>query len=113
MEVKAWGRTGNFSQAFDLTIVDGCAVPGLARTVNICSPTNGIAVSNPVHFRAIFNDTAPINSGQIYVDGALKFAESTPIIDTTLNLSSGNHRITVKGWDAAGQFSATIQTTVR
>ncbi|HSS99438.1 MAG TPA: hypothetical protein VLK33_20525, partial [Terriglobales bacterium] len=76
-------------------------------------PANGIAVSNPVHFRAIFNDTAPVNSAQIYVDGVLKFAESTPIIDTSLNLPSGNHWITVKGWDAAGQFSQTIQTTVQ
>ena len=112
VEVKAWDRTGNVSQAFDLTIVDGCAVPGLARTVNICSPADGMAVSNPVHFRAIVNDVAPVNM-QIYIDGVVKFASSDPIIDTSLNLSSGNHRITVKGWDAAGQFSQTIQTTVQ
>lgn len=111
VEVKAWDRTGNFSQAFDLTIVDGCAVPGLSRSVNICSPANGTAVSNPVHFRAIVNDVAPVNM-QIYIDGVVKFASSDPIIDTSLNLSTGNHRITVKGWDAAGQFSQTIQTTV-
>jgi len=112
VEVKAWDRTGNFSQAFDLTIKDGCVVPGLSRSVNICSPAGGANVSSPVRIQAIVNDVAPVNM-QIYVDGVVKFASSNPIIDTSLTLSSGNHRITVKGWDAAGQFSQTIQTIVQ
>jgi FG-GAP-like repeat len=113
VEIKAWDRMGNFSQAIDLTIGSGCVVPGLSRTVNICSPPGGMTVTSPVRIHAIFNDSAPVDSAQIYVDGVLKFAESTPIIDTSLNLSMGTHRMTVKGWDAAGEFSQTIQVTVQ
>ena len=112
VEVKAWDRTGNFSQAFDLTIKDGCVVPGLARTVNLCSPADQTTITSPVRIHAIFNDSGPVLSAQVYVDGVLRFAEATPIIDTAINVSSGTHRITVKAWDAAGQFSQTIHATV-
>lgn len=114
LQVKAWDRLGSFAQTVSYTVpAGGCAQSGTDRTVNICSPANGGTAASPVHLQAAISDTGDISSLQIYVDGVLK--SSTPgahTLDTTLTLTAGSHRITVKAWDSVGQFSQMVSFTV-
>jgi hypothetical protein len=117
IQVKAWDRLGAFApQSFTFNAETGCGVEsGTDRSVRICVPQNGSTVPNPVHVEAAANDSGQLLDLQIYVDGVLK--ESVfpfNAFDSSLTgISSGNHRITVKGWDAAGQFSQTVNFTVQ
>lgn len=114
MEVKAWDRFGSFAQTINFTIATGCVLSGIDRTVKICTPTNNGTVTSPVHIQASISDSGQVNAGQIYVDGVLKFSTGfTHLIDTSLAMASGSHRITVKAWDAAGQFSQILNVKVQ
>jgi hypothetical protein len=67
-----------------------------------------------VHIEGTFATSFAVNAAQIYVDGVLKvLAGSTQHVDTSLPMSAGKHRITLKGWDNAGQFSQTINVIVQ
>jgi hypothetical protein len=111
--VKAWDRLGNFARSFNVTVASGCVLSGLDRSVKICAPAAGTMVSSPVRIQATLSDSGIVQAAQIYVDGTIKFAASfTDLVDISLAMSRGNHRITVKGWDAIGEFSQTIQVTV-
>jgi hypothetical protein len=113
-EVKAWDRKGAFGQAISFTVGSGCIVSGIDRTVKICTPANGATVASPVHIEGTFGTSFAVNAAQIYVDGVLKIsAGSTQRVDTSLPMSAGKHRITLKGWDNAGQFSQTINIIVQ
>ena len=115
MTVKAWDRFGSYSQAVNFTVsnADDCVLPGTDRTVKICTPSAGGSSGSPVRIKATISDATPVKAVQIYLDNALTFRTGpTHLLDTTLPMSSGTHRITVKAWDAAGQFSKTLNVTV-
>jgi hypothetical protein len=84
------------------------------RTVKICSPTAGGTVSSPVRVVAALRSDAGIKSAQIYLDGVKVFQgpAGTTSINQSLTLTSGTHKITVKGWDSAGSFSSSVTITV-
>ena len=114
MTVRAWDRFGSYSQTVNFAVSQGCVLPGLDRTVKICTPTAGSTSGSAVQIRATISDATPVRSAQIYVDGVLTFATgSTHLVDTTISMSPGIHRITVKAWDAAGQFSQSLHATVQ
>jgi hypothetical protein len=51
---------------------------------------------------------------QVYLDGVLKYQNTVKSIDIQLPLlTSGGHRITVKGWDSSGAFSSSVTVTVQ
>lgn len=114
LTVKGWDRLGSFSQTINFTVAGGCVLPGIDRSVKICTPTNGATVSSPVHIQATLNDSGDVQAAQIYVDGVVKFSTGpTHLVETSLAMSPGTHRVTVKGWDAAGPFWQTINITVQ
>jgi hypothetical protein len=113
LQVKAWDRLGSFAQTVNYTVASGCVIPGIDRTVKLCSPRNGSSVTGPVHLQAALSDSGNINSIQIYVDGVVKSTVAPANnLDTSLDLPLGTHRITVKAWDSVGQFSQTVNVTV-
>jgi len=113
MTVKAWDRFGAYSQTVNFNVSEDCVLPGLDRTVKICTPVAGSTSGSPVRIKATIGDASLIKSAQIYLDGALTFATgSTLLVDTSLPMSPGTHRVTVKAWDAAGQFSRSLLVTV-
>jgi hypothetical protein len=115
--VKAWDRLGSFTApAFSFNTLTGCGLyPGTDRTVRICAPLEGATVTQPVHVEAAVTDSGQLLNIQIYVDGVLRtnISPNTAFDSSLTNIPSGNHRITVKGWDAAGQFSQTVNFTVQ
>jgi hypothetical protein len=113
MTVKAWDRLGPYSQMVNFTVSEACVLPGTDRTVKICTPTAEGISGSPVQIKATISDASPLKSAQIYLDNVLTSRTgSTHLVDTALPMSSGRHRITVKAWDAAGQFSQTLIVNV-
>lgn len=115
LTLKAWDAAGEFSQTVYVTVntsSSGCAAPSTNRTVNICSPANGATVSSPVQINAALTATNGYTGAKVYVDGVVKFSTTSKTISTYAAMGSGTHRITVKGWDASGEFSKTIYISV-
>jgi len=115
--VKAWDRLGSFgTQTASFNAVTGCGVyAGTDRTVRICAPVEGATVSQPVHLEAAITDSGTLQNVQIYVDGVLRTTAfpGTAFDSSLTNIPTGPHRITVKAWDPAGQFSQTVNFTVQ
>ena len=91
-----------------------CSAPSTARTIHICSPTNGSTVSSPVKISATAKPgSSAIKVMQVYVDGVKKYEKtSTNTISTSLSISAGAHRVTVQAQDSAGFFRSTVNITV-
>jgi len=114
MEVKAWDRMGGFGESIKFTVASGCVLSGLDRTVKVCAPASGAIVPSPVHIRGTISDSGSVNTAQVYVDGALKVSTGpTHMVDISLSMLSGKHRVTLKAWDAVGEFSQTLNITVQ
>ena len=84
------------------------ALPALA-TVVVSSPSNGETVGSSVKF--IANSTTGCYKGVasmgIYIDNGLSYQGNGSSIDTTLNLSSGSHKVVVQEWDYCGSATST------
>lgn len=73
--------------------------------VNVSSPAQGAVTNSPLHVVASAtpnNSAVPITVGQIYLDGRLSYQANGASINAYLNVSYGNHQVTVKFWDKAG-----------
>lgn len=115
--VKAWDTTGPFSKSFTLDVTgsgSGTCTAGADRTVHLCSPTDGQPAANPVRVLTAARSDRGINAIQIYIDGSVKYQSPAGVktVDQSFTLPSGTHRITVKGWDSAGNFSSSATVNV-
>ena len=116
---KAWDDLGAFSSVINLTVQATCTNT-TNRTVHICSPQNGAVFTTegkqaPVaHVVATAATNLKFSAIQVYLDGVLKYQNTVKSIDIQLPLlTSGGHRITVKGWDSSGAFSSSVTVTVQ
>jgi len=82
------------------------------RSVTVCEPANAATVKSPFKVSAAAKDSATVEALQIYLDGVVVFEVGASSFDTTVTASSGTHRLTVKAWDAAGEFSQVLNITV-
>lgn len=86
-----------------------CALNQTNPSVTVCTPAPNALVQSLVHVVAGSTDSNPVTTMQVYVDNKLRFSFKASTVDTFLNLSVGNHSITVQGWDSTG---ATFKSTV-
>lgn len=114
---KAWSHgVSVFSSGRNITVYTGTPEPVCAAALgaaSICLPT-GATSTSPVHILANGYATAVPTDVQLYVDGNLVInnePDGNSYLDTNLTLSSGNHSLTFKLWDAAGH-TYTAQKTV-
>jgi hypothetical protein len=77
------------------------------RTVTLCRPTDASSVKTPTRFLANITSGRPVNLTKIYVDGVSRFTGYDDLVNRYLTLPNGQHKITVKAWDAQGPFSTT------
>jgi phospholipase C len=92
-----------------------CSLSSANPSVTICQPANNANVTSPVQIIAGTTDSHTVIAMKIYVDGVSQFFTSSNAIDTSLPMSLGTHRITVKAWDNASPqqvFSQTINIGV-
>lgn len=80
----------------------GISLSSAAQTVSISQPANNSTVSTSVQVVAKATDSNGIKYTQIYVDGSAKYTTYSGSVNTTINLSSGTHRIAVQATDTLG-----------
>lgn len=90
-----------------------CALSSTSPSVTVCTPTNGLGVSSPVHIIAGSTDTHSVTLMQVYVDGVKKYEVKANNIDTSLAMTAGSRRVTVQAKDSIGStFWKTVNITV-
>ena len=98
---------------FGYTLPAHAAAPCTLNTANpsvtVCTPSTNALVQSLVHVTAGTTDSNTVTTVQIYVDNKLYTQVKAASIDTFVNLSVGNHLITVQGWDTTG---ATFKSNV-
>lgn len=90
----------------------GCTATGSDRTITVCSPTSS-TVTSPVTFSAAAQDSRTVSSMQIYIDGTLRNQIASKSLSTSLSLSAGTHKVTIKAWDSVGSFSNSFSISVQ
>lgn len=91
-----------------------CPVPAQDRTINICTPPDGVFITSPFLLRAKVADAAGLHGIALYINGKFQgSAESIPP-DVTIRffLSQGTYRMTLQAKDSAGFFQKTISISV-
>jgi hypothetical protein len=101
----------NTPGAINFIVSQDCVLPGLDRSVKICTPTAG----QPPKVRCKSKQPLPMPAGSSQCRSTwMVLSHWSPVYleETSLAVSPGTHRITVKAWDAAGQFSQGLQVNV-
>lgn len=86
-----------------------CTLSKVNPSVTVCTPATNALVQSPVNVVAGSTDTHTVTAMQIYVDNKLVTTVKSSTINSFVELSMGNHLITVQGWDNTG---ATFKTNV-
>lgn len=84
--------------------------------VTITKPTARATIGNKMAIAATATDNVGVVKMQIYIDGILKTSSTTGSASYSWNsrkASSGSHTITVKAYDAAGNFGQTTVTVYK
>jgi hypothetical protein len=84
--------------------------------VTISKPANGSAVGNKLAIAATATDDVRVVKMQIFIDGILKSSSTTGSVSyswSSRKASIGNHTITVKAYDAAGNFGQASVTVIK
>jgi chitodextrinase len=102
---------GNISAASATATVITPAAPApadtLAPVVKIISPANGATLGRTTNISASATDNTKVIKMQIYTDGTLRTTTTAGSISyswATRRIATGDHTITVKAYDAAGNI---------
>ena len=118
--VKGWDSAGSFMTSVTVTVgsasepppTGGACSVGANRTVHICAPANNASATNPVNIQAAVRSDSGLNASQIYIDSTLQWQGTSSQVNQNLTLATGTRKITVKGWDSAGNFSSAVYVNV-
>jgi hypothetical protein len=104
---KSWDSKGNISQAgpYGVYVSGGTTSSSGTSNITVTSPVAGSTVTSPTRFlvSAKSSTTSPISSILIYVDDVKKYTTYSSTADTTLSLSTGTRKISIKSWDGTGR----------
>lgn len=96
-----------------LTASTALPVTIMQPSIAINSPAGGSTWNTVVPVSATANAFTALSAMQVYIDGSLKFQQSTGSLNQSFTLAAGSHSITVKGWDANGtSFMSHVSVTV-
>lgn len=93
--VQEWNASG-------ATYKKAVAVDVLNVPITFSSPIANATVSSPVKITAAAPGGSPVQTMQIYIDGALAYQGAGQTVSTSLAMSSGKHYLVAKGWDTLG-----------
>jgi hypothetical protein len=95
LAVQAWNAAGqSYKQSVTLNVI---GIP-----ITISSPKPNAMVASPVTIAASAPGGSTVQTMQIYVDDKLLYQASGKSVSHSFALSSGQHKIVAKGWDAYG-----------
>jgi hypothetical protein len=93
--VQAWNASGaTYKQGVNLK------VNGIPITIS--SPKPNATVGSPVTISASAPSYSTVQTMQVYIDNAMVYSVSSKTVSHKFSLSSGQHKIVAKGWDAYG-----------
>jgi phospholipase C len=108
LTVQAWDSTGTtFKTNVKVAMMPPCALSTTNRSITVCTPPGGVAVSSPVHLVAGFTDSSPVTSIQVIENGTVLYSTNSAPLDVYLtSLSPGSHKFTITATDqSAVSFS--------
>jgi len=95
LAVQAWNTAGQtYKQTVNLNVI---GVP-----ITISSPKPNATVDSPVTITASAPGSSTVRTMQIYIDDKMLYQVSAKTVSHSFALSSGQHKIVAKGWDANG-----------
>ncbi len=105
LTVQGWDNTGtSFKTNVPVSMQPPCALNPANQTVTICSLVSGSIVSQPFHVVAAANDTNPVTSMTLFIDGKGHGGISnSAVLDFYVSgLTSGTHALGVQAQDSTG-----------
>src|SRR5215469_6905752 len=88
---------------WSLLVVAGSLMSAAAFAgVSVSSPSPGATTSSPVQFVASATGSFPISSMTIYTDNNIVYQGYVSSLNTSVNMSTGQHSISVQAWDTHG-----------
>lgn len=88
------------------------SLPSLAQTISITSPAPNSTLAGSVHVQSKASSSSAVTVSKIYLDGLAVYTAHSSVIDTTLNLTNGIHRLTVWAQDSGGHtFKKVLSVT--
>jgi hypothetical protein len=102
--VRAWDSTGAYgSQSFTVNV--------RPVAVNISHPLNAAQVASSINVTATAASANPIASWTVYVGSNIVHRQNYGnTLSTTLNLTPGTHKLTVRSWDNTGRYGDDVIT---
>ncbi len=95
LAVQAWNTAGDtYKQMVNLNVI---GVP-----ITISSPKPNAMVGSPLTITASAPSGSTVGTMQIYIDDQMLYQVSGKAVTHSFALSSGEHKIVAKGWDANG-----------
>ena len=84
--------------------------------ITVTNPPNAVNIVQPFAISAFAESSVPMGGWKIYVDGVTRWdggSNSYIIAAAIYNLSKGDHRVVIRGWNIFGQYgSAELQLRV-
>lgn len=104
--VQAWDQTGAVYKTSRTIVAQSVAI-------DVTTPANNAAVSNPVQITATAAGQHPITAMLVYADGQNVASSSTGALSSAVSLAAGAHTLTIQAWDSTGAVAKSIrQVTV-
>lgn len=103
------GVTSSTSSQVTVGSSASCPVSTANQTVTICTPADGATTTSPVHIVARANDTNPVLRMEIWIDGVKMYSVAGASIDTSLALSTGQHRLAVVAAESDTFYYKTVE----
>lgn len=103
--VQGWDNKGvTFKSNVPVAMQPPCALNSTNQTVTICSLVSGSIVSQPFHVVAAANDTNPVKTMTLFIDGLGKggISNSATLDLYVNNLTLGPHLVAVQAQDNTG-----------
>lgn len=97
---------------FYLTMPPPCPLSATGRSVTVCKPANGSTISSPLHLVAATSE--PVMRMEVWVDGGKAGEFPGNVVDTTLPLENGDHKVLVTAVEVdTSYFSGEVDFTVK
>jgi len=90
----------------------GCTDKQTPPSIQICSPTPGSTVANPVQLSAAGDSDYAITKFDIYVNNVLKYSGSASSVNTSMTLAAGHNKIVYQFYSNGAWTLATDDITV-
>ena len=103
--ITATGGSGTATATATVTVGSSggtCSPSPTVPSLNICQPLNGSTVASPVRIVAAPNSSKGVVAIAVYVDNVLAYKQNVQTLDTTINMTNGNHYVVAQFWDTAG-----------